>query len=66
VRAIEGGREVEDNLSKADERAEEDGTPPHSKDTVNEVPTKDREENVREGVERVQELVVCVVNMHDL
>ena len=65
MRAREGGR-WKDHLSKADERAEEDGTPPHSEDTVNEVPTKDRENNVRPGVERVQELVVCSVNVHDL
>ena len=65
MRAREGGR-WKDHLSKADERAEEDGTPPHSEDTVNEVPTKDRENNVGPGVERVQELVVCSVNVHDL
>ena len=54
------------HLPKTDKCAEDDGAPPYPQDTVDEEPPKHRQDNIRPGVERVEQLVLRCVNIHHL
>ena len=54
------------HLPKTDKCAEDDGAPSYPQDTVDEEPTKHRQDDIGPGVQRVEKLVACCINVHHL